>query len=55
MSRSYCVRKATSNQLENKALGVSSRHKIRAKPPDLSSGAVGGRRSKQALHVGGQG
>lgn len=34
---------------------MSNHHKIRAKPPDRSSGAVGGRRSKQAAHVGGQG
>lgn len=39
----------------NKAPGVSCRHKIRAKPPDVSSGAVGVRRSKQAANVGGQG
>lgn len=33
----------------------SSQRKIRAKPPDLSSGAAGRRRSKQAANVGGQG
>lgn len=39
----------------NKAPGVSSLRKIRAELPDLSSGAVGVRRSKQAANVGGQG
>lgn len=39
----------------NKDPGVSSRCKITAKLPDLSSEAVGGRRSKQAANVGVQG
>lgn len=38
-------------QLENKAPGVSSQCKIRAKPADLSSGVVGVRHSKQTTNV----